>query len=181
MVHPDAPPGKGTKYARRERERRFLLAKVPSGIPVRTGSILDRYIRDTRLRLRRSEEEEAAHSRVTFKLTQKIPSDDGGPGLITTTYLSQEEFEVFSRLPADSLGKTRLSIPPLGVDVFAGALKGLILAEAEFDTDGDMARFSPPGICVAEVTRDQRFIGARLATMSRAELVETLRTFDVTP
>ncbi len=182
MVHPDAPPGKGMKYARRERERRFLIAKVPSGKPVRTASILDRYIRGTRLRLRQSEEEEeAAHPRVTFKLTQKIPSDDGGPGLITTTYLSKEEFDVFSGLPADPLDKTRLSIPPLGVDVFTGTLKGLILAEAEFDTDDDAARFSPPAICVVEVTRDQRFTGARLATISRAELGEMLRAFDLTP
>jgi CYTH domain-containing protein len=180
-VHPDAPLGKGTKYARRERERRFLLASVPkSTMPTRTAVIVDRYIHGTRFRLRRSEEKEGAESRITFKLTQKIPLDDRGPGLITTTYLSKEEFDVFSRLPADSLGKTRLSIPPLGVDLFAGRLTGLVLAEAEFESDDAMARFSPPAVCVTEVTTDPRFTGARLARMSRADLVETLTAFDLT-
>jgi CYTH domain-containing protein len=160
VVHPDAPPAKGTKYARWERERRFLLARVPKeAAPVRTSAISDRYIDGTRMRLRRSEETETdgADSRIAFKLTQKIPSADGSPGLITTTYLSQEEYEVFFRLPAKSLRKTRLSIPPLGVDIFADRLQGLVLAEVEFDADDDMARFSPPGFCVAEVTSDQRF------------------------
>jgi hypothetical protein len=79
MMHPDAPPGKATKYSRLERERRFLFAKVPSGMPVLTASILDHYIRGTRLRLRRAEQKEEARSRVFYKLTQKIPSYDGGP------------------------------------------------------------------------------------------------------
>jgi CYTH domain-containing protein len=152
-VHADAPPAK-TKYARRERERRFLLATTPKGTtPIRAAAIADRYIHGTRLRLRRSDEADGADSRIAFKLTQKIPSADGGPGLITTTYLSQEEYEVFSRLPAATLRKTRLSIPPVGIDVFTGRLQGLVLAEAEFDADNDMARFSPPEFCVAEVTR----------------------------
>jgi CYTH domain-containing protein len=178
VVHPDAPPAKGTKYARWERERRFLLARVPKeAAPVWTSVISDRYIDGTRMRLRRSQETDGADSRIAFKLTQKIPSADGSPGLITTTYLSQEEYEVFFRLPAKSLRKTRLSIPPLGVDIFADRLQGLVLAEAEFDADDDMARFSPPGFCVAEVTSDQRFTGARLAAVSRQELIEALRSF----
>ncbi len=141
--------------------------------------IADQYIHGTRLRLRRSEEEEGGGTQVIYKLTQKIPSDDDGPGLITTMYLSRDEFDAFSRLPADSLGKTRISMPPLGVDVFAGRLIGLVLAEAEFQTDDAMARFSPPAGCVAEVTTDPRFTGGRLATISREDLVEALRTFDL--
>ena len=181
MVHPDAPPGKSMKYARSELERRFLLASVPRDTPpIRTVVIADRYVHGTRLRLRRSEENEGAESRTAFELTQKIPSPDGGPGLITTAYLSQEEFNVFARLPAAPLGKTRLSIPPFGVDVFTGSLTGLVLAEAEFDSDDHMARFSPPAFCVAEVTTDSRFTGARLAAASREELVETLEPFEVT-
>lgn len=178
IEHPDAPLGKGTKYARSEHERRFLLASVPSGaLAIRTAVIADRYIDGTRLRLRRSEETEGTESRLTFKLTQKIPSPDGGPGLITTAYLSQEEYDVFAQLPASSLAKTRLSIPPLGVDLFSGRLEGLVLAEAEFDSEDEMARFSAPAFCVAEVTTDSRFTGAHLASVSREELGEILDSF----
>ena len=181
FVHPDAPPGKGTKYARRELERRFLLAGVPDGaVPIGTAVIVDRYIHGTRLRLRRFEErDEAGLTGTVFKLTQKIPATGGAPGLITTAYLSQQEYDVFSRLPAASLIKTRLSIPPLGVDAFSDTLEGLVLAEAEFDSEDEMARFCPPAYCVAEVTTDARFTGARLAATSREELAEALRPFDV--
>ena len=49
MDHPDAPAGKATKYARVERERRFLFAAPPSGTPTRRVLIEDRYLRGTRL------------------------------------------------------------------------------------------------------------------------------------
>ena len=38
VVYPNARPAKGTKYARRERERRFLLATKPKGT-TRPGSM----------------------------------------------------------------------------------------------------------------------------------------------
>jgi hypothetical protein len=88
VLNPAAPAGKALKYARPEMERRFLLAEVPpDGTQIRMAQITDRYILGTRFRLRRSVETAGAESRTIFKLTQKIPDDDGGPGLITTTYL----------------------------------------------------------------------------------------------
>ena len=81
--HPDAPAGKAGKYARVERERRFLLPVVPSGEPVRRVLIEDRYVRGTRLRIRRMTDLDTAEGAVTYKFTQKIPTDFGGPGLIT--------------------------------------------------------------------------------------------------
>jgi hypothetical protein len=111
-MNPSAPPGKSTKYAQRELERRFLLARVPegSGEVVRTTGIVDRYLEGTRLRLRRATE----GARVVYKLTQKIPGDDGGPGLITTMYVSEDEHARLSAIPARVLEKTRLSMPPFG-------------------------------------------------------------------
>jgi hypothetical protein len=64
-----------------------------------------------------------------YKLTQKIPALDGWPGLISTTYLNEEEFALLSTLPGSAQRKTRYSIPPFGVDVFDPPLVGLILAE----------------------------------------------------
>lgn len=53
VENPSAPPGKATKYARIEYERRFLLAGIPDSRPLRRDAISDRYIAGTRLPLRR--------------------------------------------------------------------------------------------------------------------------------
>jgi hypothetical protein len=183
-TNPSAPPDKNCKYARPEWERRFLLAGPPPGTPVKTAEITDRYLLGTRLRLRRTVETESSESgsgstRTYFKLTQKIPAPDGAPGLITTVYLDAAEYERLSALPAAVLRKTRLSIPPLGVDVFAAPLAGLCLAEAEFDSTAELQAFAVPTCAVAEVTRDPRFTGGRFAVMSAEELAALLSEFGI--
>ncbi|MGW4913749.1 hypothetical protein [Streptomyces sp. NPDC004270] len=169
------------KYARVERERRFLLAEppTPSTITV-TRLITDRYLVGTRLRLRRAD---FSDGRCERKLTQKVPhSRPGGvQGLITNTYLSPTEYDLLASLPAAVLSKTRFSVPPLGVDVFDGPLRGLVLAEAEFTTDEEAQSFVPPSECVAEVTDDARFTGGRLVETSRQELLGWLAEYGLRP
>jgi hypothetical protein len=175
--HPDAPDGKAGKYARIERERRFLLSAVPAGQPVARVLIEDRYLRGTRLRLRRMTDLEAAEGAVTYKLTQKIPTPAGGPGLITTLYLSSAEYDALVGLPADTLTKIRSSHPPLGVDTFEGPLSGLILAEAEFENAREEAAFRPPTDAVADVTADVRFTGGNLVALSTNGTADLLAVF----
>jgi CYTH domain-containing protein len=169
------------KYSRVERERRFLLAGPPELSAV-TGRrvITDRYLLGTRLRLRRAE---FPDGRCELKLTQKIAVARPGAvqGLITNTYLSPAEYGTLASLPAALLSKTRLSVPPLGVDVFDGPLRGLVLAEAEFTADEEADSFTPPAACVAEVTDDPRFTGGRLVVTSREELLTWLKEFGLTP
>jgi CYTH domain-containing protein len=59
------------------------------------------------------------------------------------------------------LSKTRLSVAPLGIDVF-DPLHSLVLAEAEFTTDETAQSFLPPRAATAEVTDDARFTGSSL-------------------
>jgi CYTH domain-containing protein len=179
FTNPSAPPGKSQQYAKPERERRFLLTKLPAGEIERTASITDRYFSGTRLRLRLMLETKGDATCMYYKLTQKIPALDGGPGLISTTYLNEEEFALLSTLPGSALRKTRYSIPPFGVDVFDPPLVGLILAECEFDDDAAMHSFIPPAWILAEVTFDSRFTGGRLATMDSGDLSELLSSFGV--
>jgi CYTH domain-containing protein len=170
-----------------ERERRFLLARLPVGeraTAIRT--IVDRYLDGTRLRLRRVTETATSrtqHDRTEYKLTQKVPFGGSGPvqGLITNTYLSRAEYDLLATLPAAVLTKTRHSIPPLGVDVFDSPLHGLILAEAEFAADAEAHAFSPPDYAAAEVTDDPRFTGGRLVRASRSELLCWLDEYGITP
>ncbi|WP_327358246.1 hypothetical protein [Streptomyces sp. NBC_01304] len=177
----DRVPREG-KYARIERERRFLLAGAPppSSVTV-TRWITDRYLEGTRLRLRRAECADGGG--VLFKLTQKVPADRPGAvqGLITNTYLSEAEYALLASLPAMVLSKTRLSVPPLGVDVFGTPLDGLVLAEAEFADDESARLFVPPPLCRAEVTDDARFTGGRLAVADRACLLNWLAEYGIHP
>jgi hypothetical protein len=200
---PSLQPG---KYARVERERRFLLARPPDLRDAPGRRITDRYLIGTRMRLRRVEpmparagaigdEASAAGgsselrsaqqglSTTELKLTQKIPADSPGAvqGLLTNTYLSPAEYAVFATLPASVLRKDRYSVPPLGIDVFEGPLHGLVLAEAEFADDADMRAFRPPAAAVAEVTCDPRFTGGRLVVAGRAVLLEWLAEYGVRP
>jgi len=145
--------------------------------------IEDRYLDGTRLRLRRMTELEAddrpATGEPTYKLAQKIPAPDGSPGLITNLYLSKPEYDVLAEVPARVLRKIRLSIPPLGVDVFEGELQGVFIGEAEFESADEAEAFAPPAGSAAEVTRDIRFTGGRLMSTSRAELRSALADFGI--
>jgi hypothetical protein len=173
--NPSAPSTATPKYARPERERRFALAGAPDGDVVKTVEITDRYLRETRLRLRQAVERSAFGSTTIYKLTQKVPTVAGGPLLITTLYLDQREYRLLQAIPAAILRKTRLSIPPFGIDIFHGPLEGLVLAEVEFDSDDAQQSFVPTIPVVAELTGDWRFTGARLATASADDIAADLR------
>ncbi|WP_067480100.1 hypothetical protein [Nocardia amamiensis] len=178
MSFPASVPQPG-KYARIERERRFLLADLPiDPAPIAIRTITDRYWPETTLRLRHIADQNGSHQ---YKLTQKIPASRPGPvqGTITNTYLTAAEFRLFAALPGNMLTKTRYSIPPFGIDVFASRLAGLILAEIEFTNDDDILTFTPPTYAIAEVTDNPRFTGGHLATTSRDELAALLADFGI--
>ena len=165
------PPDRG-KYARPERERRFVLDAVPAGA---TGErrIADRYIEGTRLRLRMVGEGADASP----KLGQKVRAVESDPGFVlhTTMYLSTAEYDTLAALPADPLTKRRSWLglaagPRMAIDVFEGELRGLILAEVELWDEAAATAFEPPAWVAAEVTRDERFTGGRLARTDRAGL-----------
>lgn len=168
------------KYARIERERRFLLDRFPDAASVeRIRRITDRYIDGTSLRLREQSEQGLP---TVFKLTQKVPAraSGGQQGLITNMYLSKDEFSVLAQLPAKQLSKTRFSVPPFGIDVFAERLEGLLLAEAEFDSDEAAEALMLPSFIRAEVTDDDRFTGGQLVRASRRDLQTWMWEYGVT-
>lgn len=181
FVNRSAPPGKSQRYAKPERERRFLLADQPPEAVERTARIVDRYFVGTRLRLRQMIEAQGTATCTYYKLTQKVPAPDGGPGLLSTMYLSVEEYALLATLPAAVLRKTRYSVPPFGIDAYDAPLRGLFLAEVEFDSDAEMSAFKPPPWIVAEVTLDPRFTGGHFVTMQSRDLTELLAAFGLHP
>src|SRR5436305_1142135 len=164
------------KYERVERERRFLLLALPPGLELTAdhAQITDNYITGTRLRLRKLRR--VSTNEWTLKLTQKhAPAPpDFSRTLITNIYLNEYEYEVLSVFEGNELRKNRYPFEHEGrrysVDVFLGPLRGLILAETDFDTDEEMDAFAPPAFASLEVTRDETFTGARLVGLTAEDV-----------
>lgn len=164
------------KYERVERERRFLLRELPEGFDLTADhtQITDNYITGTRLRLRKARRVSA--NEWTLKLTQKhAPAPpDFSRTLITSIYLNEHEYEVLSVFEGNELRKNRYPFEHEGrrysVDVFLGPLRGLILAETDFETDMEMDAFAPPAFAHLEVTREEMFTGARLVGLMAEEI-----------
>jgi CYTH domain-containing protein len=164
------------KYAHVERERRWLLATIPTltGTPM---AITDRYLVGTRLRLREVVDGES----VVRKLGHKVRLDtDAGEVACTNFYLDDTEWSALSGLTAQVLRKQRWRVVRDGqrvaVDVFDGPLAGLVLAEIDRGFGPD--RGLPAGFDVAaDVTHEEAFTGAALAGCSRAELVAAAARF----
>ena len=164
------------KYAVVERERRWLVAPVVatavvSGVSAAsTLRIADRYVRDTRLRLRTVTSYDGA---VVSKLGHKAVVDPAPPPRIehTSLYLDGAESDLLATLPADELTKDRHRIQhdgrTLALDVFTGRLAGLVLVELDLGARGDAAVAPPPFPVVAEVTADPAFTGGALAATTR--------------
>jgi len=169
------------KYARIENERRFLLRYLPPDLadpqPMR---IVDRYWTGTRMRLRRIET--LAGEVVQLKLTQKYTTPQRSPQetVVTNTYLSPEEYALFSQIEGKRLVKTRHRYLRQGsgysIDVFENGLKGLILAELEAG-QGQLPPGSVPDFAVCEVTGENDFTGGSLVQVSPAAFANLLENW----
>ena len=146
------------KYAHVERERRFLVdpARCPDLRDAPAIRIEDRYIDGTRFRLRRMTD--LASGRVVLKLSKKYDIVDA----------------LFATLPGRPLLKHRHAVATpsgtFGIDVFAGPLDGLLLAEIECRDEASLATVVEPDWSSREVTDDPRFQGGALSRLSGDKL-----------
>jgi CYTH domain-containing protein len=165
-----------SKYARVERERRYLLRDLPEGMKRSDHhlQITDNYLTSTRLRIRKVRDPRT--NKWVVKFTQKFAPDprDLSRTLITNTYLNAQEAELLSVFEANEIRKNRYKFEYDGqtysVDMFLGALFGLVLAETSFTSDEEMERFSPPPFALAEVTNEPLFSGGRLSETTFEEI-----------
>ena len=154
------------RYMAVERERRWLCHAVPRDRVAETVEITDVYITGTRMRLRAARP--LAGGPPMLRLTRKVDVD-ARTRLLTSIYLPDEEFAVLAAaLTGPKIVKLRHRLQPsdgvtFGIDEFQGSLGGLILAEAEFDTDAHLAAFPHPDFAIREVTDDERYTGGLLA------------------
>jgi CYTH domain-containing protein len=148
------------KYAVVERERRFLVSKLP-GVAQERRRIVDRYVIGTRLRLREVVTEDGV---VTRKLGHKVRLGAGPREIACTSlYLDDEEWDVLCALPAKTLRKVRHLVTRGGVTVAIDELEdGTLLAEID-DQDGVPVSVPSWLGVLRDVTDDERWTGARLA------------------
>lgn len=165
-----------SKYARVERERRYLLRDLPEGLTRADHhlQITDNYITGTRLRIRKVRDPKT--NKWVVKFTQKFAPnrDDFSRTIITNTYLSAIEAETLSMFDANEIRKNRYKFEFEGrtfsIDMFIGDLFGLVLAETGFESDEEMDNFPLPSFAVADVTNDELFTGGRLSELTFADL-----------
>src|SRR5216684_7832235 len=92
-----------SKYARVERERRYLLQDLPQGLMRASPhvQITDNYITGTRLRLRKVRDPQT--NKWTLKLTQKFAPNpkDLSRTVITNVYLDAREYNMLAVFEAN--------------------------------------------------------------------------------
>jgi CYTH domain-containing protein len=169
-----------SKYARVERERRFLLRDLPEGLTRADPhlQITDNYITGTRLRLRKVRDPRT--NKWVVKFTQKFAPnpDDLARTIITNTYLNPLEADTLSLFNTNEIRKNRYYFDFEGrrfsIDMFLGDLFGLVLAEVGFETDEELDSFAKPPFAVAEVTNDPMFSGGQLSELTFSEVREAI-------
>ena len=165
-----------SKYARIERERRYLLRDLPEGITRADPhlQITDNYLTGTRLRLRKVRDPRT--NKWTVKFTQKYAPDanDLSRTVITNTYLNALEAEILSVFDTNEIRKNRYRFEFAGrifsVDMFLGDLFGLVLAEVSFETDEELDNFPKPPFALADVTNEPLFTGGRLCELTFSDV-----------
>ena len=161
-----------SKYARIERERRYLLRDLPEGITRADPhlQITDNYITGTRLRIRKVRDPKT--NKWTIKFTQKfalLPTDFSRT-LITNIYLNALEAETLSVFEANEIRKNRYPFQwneyNFSIDMFLGDLFGLVLAEVSFETDDELENYPKPPFALADVTNIETFTGGSLCHLT---------------
>jgi len=161
-----------SKYARIERERRYLLQDLPEGLSRADHhlQITDNYITGTRLRIRKVRDPKT--NKWIVKFTQKFAPnpEDLSRTIITNTYLNATEAETLSIFEANEIRKNRYRFEyedrEFAVDMFLGDLFGLVLAEVSFETDEELDSFPKPPFAIADVTNNEIFSGGKLSELT---------------
>jgi len=170
-----------SKYARMERERRYLILDLPEGLTRADPhlQITDNYITGTRLRIRKVRDPRS--NKWTVKFTQKFAPNpaDLSRTIITNIYLNALEAETLAVFDsANEIRKNRYSFEFDGrrfsVDMFLGDLFGLVLAETSFETDEELDSFAKPGFAVADVTNNELFTGGKLCQLTFPDIREEI-------
>lgn len=158
----DAPMLEPPKYSLPEIERRWLVPDAfldtLADAPYRV--IDDTYIDHTLLRLRAIR---APDGSVVYKLCKKYGRRHALANPMTNLYLSADEYRVLSALGGARISKRRYAVAGGSVDVYRSPAP-LGIFEIEFASESLAVDYVPPAFVGREITDDDRYSGAALAT-----------------
>jgi CYTH domain-containing protein len=163
-----------------ELERTYLAKRLPEGLyECPSREMLDIYLpvssRHPVLRVRRNGDK--------LEMTKKthVEGTDSSKMEEQTIRLSREEYEALTGIEGKRVGKIRYLYEIDGrtaeVDVFVGALSGLVLVDFEFETEAEKGAFPMPEFCLAEVTQEEFIAGGFLAGKSYDDIAPGLARF----
>ncbi|NTV55280.1 MAG: hypothetical protein HGA16_02155 [Candidatus Moranbacteria bacterium] len=163
-----------------ELERTYLAKSVLEGLSeCPSREMLDIYLpaesRHPVLRLRKNGDQ--------LEMTKKtiVEGTDSSKMEEQTIRLSREEYEALTGIEGKRVGKTRYLYEIDGrtaeVDVFVGALSGLVLVDFEFETEAEKDAFPMPEFCLAEVTQEEFLAGGMLCGKSYDDIASDLSRF----
>ncbi len=150
-----------------EIERKFLLDRVPPGLEEHQSSRISQgYLaieRCIEVRLRRLDDERLLTAKKGSGETREeveVPLD------------SSAFDELWKLTESRRVAKRRFLVPledghQAEVDVYAGDLEGLLIAEVEFSSEEESHRFRPPAWFGRELTGDHRYSNQELALHGR--------------
>jgi adenylate cyclase len=153
-----------------EVERKWLV-HTPPDLPVHQGTnVTQGYIAlaedGTEVRLRQ----------IGAQFFQTVKSEGGLVRGEIEVELTRQQFEALWPATAGRrLEKTRYRVPWAGtqveIDVYHGALAGLVVAEVEFTSAGESIRFTAPPWFATEVTEDEAYKNVHLALHGKPDRV----------
>lgn len=159
-------------YHRTELERRFLLSEMPPDLRVTDFHwvVTDCYLDGQRLRLREMRASDGSEE-ARFKLGQKHrpPNAPAHERQMTTFNLTEQEYLHLRTLVCVDAPLVKHRYPyrwnndDYSIDIFQGALDGLIVADLELDNLADLTGRPQPEWAESDVTESHTYEGASLA------------------
>jgi CYTH domain-containing protein len=160
-----------------ELERTFLLKYIPPNLKKsKSKELIDIYIpkssKHPHLRIRKRGNK--------FEITKKVPikEKDSSEQHEFTIVLDSEEFKSLTKVNGKKIRKIRYFYPVGGriceIDAFQDDLKGLVVADFEFENVEQKNNFEPPDFCLADVTQDLTIAGGYLAGKKFSDIKDKL-------
>lgn len=167
-----------------ELEKTYLAKKLPQDLKEYAHKeIIDIYIPQI-----------AAHPKIRirkngllFEITKKEPINiaDASCQKEQTIKLTEIEFNSMLALEGKKIHKLRFSVPYkkqiAEIDVFQGALSGLVLVDFEFSSTIEKDSFELPDFCLAEITQEEFTAGGMLCGKNYTSIQHHLSKFNYKP
>jgi CYTH domain-containing protein len=166
-----------------EIELTFLVTRLPDLSSCKRKEMRDVYFPASALhpvlRVRQKDD--------SYEFTKKTQLDpnDASTQQEENVRLTKVEFDALAQGAGKEVVKTRYFYPyqdvTLEIDVFKGALQGLVLVDVEFPSQAARDAFVAPDFCAADVTQEEFIAGGMLAGKRYDDIRAQLKTLNYKP